>query len=1129
MEDSGTRTAMKNTSVHQGEDDDSSRDDIEIETETEVENDSTIKSKQKQKQQESITNEGGKTNNMDEMKNTNISNDDTTSAFGKKSDDERVRDENNVSKSVDDGDNENGETKEGNHELLSIAGHIQQNEQENRVGDKDEKGSHEEETISNYLEEENDNKGNREVKDHLSNETKVATPRNKRLRRKRTSVSYKEDNAVIMFEEEKASRTRKTFTDHYNDLRAFKDKHGHMNVVDNKSLEKWMENQRYNCRVFAKAPDKTKRITRKSFELLCDLGFDFELKNKDPKGDELKSDTYSQLKKRKKQIPNQTEVATPLNKRSRRKRRSVSYREDNAVIMFEEGKASRSRKTFAEHYNDLLTFKDKHGHINVVDDRSLLSWINKQKPKCRAYLENPDQTSGLTQEQFELLYDLGLNFELKNKGPRGDELWEHYHHQLKQYDDEHGNVHVGEKANPKLYAWISAQRRAYRVRMEGGRSTLTDDRLKALEKLGVNLDPTGMVSKSKSKDCEGETESTNINLSTHAEIDDQNTTEQQESSSVDQNEGTEEYTEEGVSNKANQLRFDSELKNKESVRELHRQLWTDKYSELKKYKDEHGNTNVSRKTNSKLVAWITAQRKAYRVRMEGGRFGLTDDRLKALEKLGLNLDPTGMVSKSKNENCEGETESKNNNLSTHAEIDDQNTTEQQESSSVDQNESTEEYTEEGVSNKTNQLRLDPELKNKDSRRRQLWADNYNKLKKYKDEHGNTNVRLKTNPKLYAWIRNQRKAYRVRMEGGRSSLTDERLKALKFLGVNLDPIRMVFKSKNENCEGETERSTEAEIDDQNTTKQIKSSSVDQHENVEEYTEEDVSNKTKQPNEDLLQSPTKIGHNGNKSSSRRKKTLQRAEDQSGKSDNAEKDESGKTKQPDEDFVQSPTKTWPNGKKSSARKKRARVEDEVDNSGKRNTKTSKGRKSSPKKKKTLSIEGDTCKIIKQFDHDLAESSNITSPNKKKSRMKKKKRPSETNENDSGDPSEAKLPDEDLVESPNRRNHKRKRNIINYQEHDEFEAENDIHSSNAFAALLTNPLPPAAEIPTLPSTGFCKWSFSNSSRVLLAKFCIDDGKVVVTKEDELFLLKMMERPDITVISENLGKLHLSLDSDVI
>ena len=979
MEDSGTRTAMKNTSVHQGEDDDSSRDDIEIETETEVENDSTIKSKQKQKQQESITNEGGKTNNMDEMKNTNISNDDTTSAFGKKSDDERVRDENNVSKSVDDGDNENGETKEGNHELLSIAGHIQQNEQENRVGDKDEKGSHEEETISNNLEEENDNKGNREVKDHLSNETKVATPRNKRLRRKRTSVSYKEDNAVIMFEEEKASRTRKTFTDHYNDLRAFKDKHGHMNVVDNKSLEKWMENQRYNCRVFAKAPDKTKRITRKSFELLCDLGFDFELKNKDPKGDELKSDTYSQLKKRKKQIPNQTEVATPLNKRSRRKRRSVSYREDNAVIMFEEGKASRSRKTFAEHYNDLLTFKDKHGHINVVDDRSLLSWINKQKPKCRAYLENPDQTSGLTQEQFELLYDLGLNFELKNKGPRGDELWEHYHHQLKQYDDEHGNVHVGEKANPKLYAWISAQRRAYRVRMEGG------------------------------------------------------------------------------------------------------------------------------------------------------RFGLTDDRLKALEKLGVNLDPTGMVSKSKNENCEGETESKNNNLSTHAEIDDQNTTEQQESSSVDQNESTEEYTEEGVSNKTNQLRLDPELKNKDSRRRQLWADNYNKLKKYKDEHGNTNVRLKTNPKLYAWIRNQRKAYRVRMEGGRSSLTDERLKALKFLGVNLDPIRMVFKSKNENCEGETERSTEAEIDDQNTTKQIKSSSVDQHENVEEYTEEDVSNKTKQPNEDLLQSPTKIGHNGNKSSSRRKKTLQRAEDQSGKSDNAEKDESGKTKQPDEDFVQSPTKTWPNGKKSSARKKRARVEDEVDNSGKRNTKTSKGRKSSPKKKKTLSIEGDTCKIIKQFDHDLAESSNITSPNKKKSRMKKKKRPSETNENDSGDPSEAKLPDEDLVESPNRRNHKRKRNIINYQEHDEFEAENDIHSSNAFAALLTNPLPPAAEIPTLPSTGFCKWSFSNSSRVLLAKFCIDDGKVVVTKEDELFLLKMMERPDITVISENLGKLHLSLDSDVI
>jgi len=66
--------------------------------------------------------------------------------------------------------------------------------------------------------------------------------------------------------------------------------------------------------------------------------------------------------------------------------------------------------------------------------------------------------------------------------------------------------------------------------------------------------------------------------------------------------------------------------------------------------------------------------------------------------------------------------------------------------------------------------------------------------------------------------------------------------------------------------------------------------------------------------------------------------------------------------------------------------------------------------------------------------------------------------------------------------------------------------------------PLPPSKPLPNLPETGFCKWSFDEKSRVLLANFRVSGGKITVEPEDEGFLFSMMERDDITVISEGLA-----------
>ena len=67
--------------------------------------------------------------------------------------------------------------------------------------------------------------------------------------------------------------------------------------------------------------------------------------------------------------------------------------------------------------------------------------------------------------------------------------------------------------------------------------------------------------------------------------------------------------------------------------------------------------------------------------------------------------------------------------------------------------------------------------------------------------------------------------------------------------------------------------------------------------------------------------------------------------------------------------------------------------------------------------------------------------------------------------------------------------------------------------------PLPPAPPIPKLPETGYCKWSWDEKSRVLLGNFVRKNGDVDVIEEDEKFLLSMMERDDVTVISEGIAR----------
>ena len=61
------------------------------------------------------------------------------------------------------------------------------------------------------------------------------------------------------------------------------------------------------------------------------------------------------------------------------------------------------------------------------------------------------------------------------------------------------------------------------------------------------------------------------------------------------------------------------------------------------------------------------------------------------------------------------------------------------------------------------------------------------------------------------------------------------------------------------------------------------------------------------------------------------------------------------------------------------------------------------------------------------------------------------------------------------------------------------------------------AEPLPRFPRTGLCTWKFDEVSRVLLADFRQSNGEVQIHRIDEEFLLKIMQRTDLTTVIEGL------------
>jgi hypothetical protein len=130
--------------------------------------------------------------------------------------------------------------------------------------------------------------------------------------------------------------------------------------------------------------------------------------------------------------------------------------------------------TWEERYNELVAYRQTHGHCNVPrsEESGLGMWLGRQR---KSYKKG---SSNLTPERLKRLKALGVQWD-----PR-EVAWEERYNELVAYRQTHDHCNVPQSEETRLGKWLDEQKQAYKK----GSSKLTPERLKRLEELGVQWD-----------------------------------------------------------------------------------------------------------------------------------------------------------------------------------------------------------------------------------------------------------------------------------------------------------------------------------------------------------------------------------------------------------------------------------------------------------------------------------------------------------------------------------------------------------------------------------------------------------------------------------------------------------------
>jgi hypothetical protein len=147
-------------------------------------------------------------------------------------------------------------------------------------------------------------------------------------------------------------------------------------------------------------------------------------------------------------------------------------------------------------YNQLLEFKQKHGHVKVPcqynENKKLGRWVNNWRSNYREYKRtdgkkgDPERMKCL--ESIGLVDDITTGYEKEN----AKKIWYDMYNQLLEFKQKHGHVKVPQQynENPKLGRWVGKRRCVYREYKRTNGQKGDPERMKCLESIGLVDDIT---------------------------------------------------------------------------------------------------------------------------------------------------------------------------------------------------------------------------------------------------------------------------------------------------------------------------------------------------------------------------------------------------------------------------------------------------------------------------------------------------------------------------------------------------------------------------------------------------------------------------------------------------------------
>ena len=177
-------------------------------------------------------------------------------------------------------------------------------------------------------------------------------------------------------------------------------------------------------------------------------------------------------------------------KKKKNPRRSCKHREDfDYVTAKAVGKESSEKSitiTHAEKWRNnlrlLIEFKEERGHCIVPKNHP-----HRHLAEFVANLRNQYKNNTLKSERLKILRDLNFCFNVHN------ERWESKYRGLCEVLEEKERsgeeLTLVRKVDKKLYKWVERQRQLYSRRMRNQTSCMTDDRIRRLTEIGIDLNP----------------------------------------------------------------------------------------------------------------------------------------------------------------------------------------------------------------------------------------------------------------------------------------------------------------------------------------------------------------------------------------------------------------------------------------------------------------------------------------------------------------------------------------------------------------------------------------------------------------------------------------------------------------